>query len=59
MNKQSNHTALPSERQKDDLRKLPYEKPRLGAVQLFADQVLAGCRLDSPCASIHPIATGS
>ncbi|MDU9047467.1 MAG: hypothetical protein Q3M30_01365 [Candidatus Electrothrix sp. Rat3] len=33
---------------KDAMQKLPYEKPSLKAVALFADQVLAGCTKQFP-----------
>lgn len=43
--KERNSNINPSEQQREDRQqKRPYEKPRLGTVKLFADQVLGYCR---------------
>lgn len=44
---------------KDCLKKLPYERPQLGSIRLFADQVLGHCRFIAPCMPIAPIKSWS
>lgn len=38
-------------------KKMPYEKPVVMSIRLFADQVLRGCKLAAPCTTRHPVAT--
>jgi hypothetical protein len=53
MKDQKNSTS--SEQQSDNrARKQPYEKPQLGTVTLFADQVMVKCRLSPPCLVLNP-----
>lgn len=35
-------------------KKMPYEKPVVMSIRLFADQVLQGCKAVIPCPIIHP-----
>jgi hypothetical protein len=54
MKEQATHAALLEKQHETSPHKLPYEKPRLGTVQLFAHQVLGSCQLEIPCTTIHP-----
>ena len=48
MDKVRENNVVEETGQRNTERKLPYEKPKLTPVSLFADQVLAGCTKQYP-----------
>lgn len=48
MGEQSGADMMKETAQKNTERKLPYEKPKMTAVSLFADEVLLGCAKQTP-----------
>ncbi|MCI5125091.1 MAG: hypothetical protein D3925_11590 [Candidatus Electrothrix sp. AR5] len=48
MDKESRAGMIKKTAQSNTEQKLPYEKPKMTAVSLFADEVLSGCAKTSP-----------
>jgi len=52
--KYQDDTIQPKDAEKAGQEKQPYEKPRLGRVTLFADQVLGVCSVPNICPTPNP-----